>query len=780
MPCLRAALLQSLRRSLLLIFCSTLPLLAVLLSTIAAADEPPTSIDPPELAGATFDEEDESGVTSATVRTTARAPMPEFMAPRSVDAIDEEELTRRQPQSLADALSEETGVFRQATNRGADSVYLRGLIGPENVIVIDGVRFNQSTFRTGPNQYLATLDPHGFERLEVVRGPGSVLYGSGAMGGVIQGFTRSFRDEPGVSSRTMATYGSSSHIVGGTGDLDGRRGRVAGNVGLSYREVGPLNYGRRGGDDLFLSAAQQGQMLASDYRQIFWRTGAKADLGEGARLEVRYLAGVIDGMHRTDQLGRGQMRTIDNRDDLVWSRLHLDDLAGFDEASAFAAFHRTDEQTRRYQCEIDDRGQTARVADLLGCASLSDHTIRERRDLRDTTHTVGVGVEGRRMWPFGLEVIVGAEGYHDHVNSMGSLRSGPDFDQEIVARGNFSDGSTYATVGAFSHGELSLWHSGLHEIGLHGGGRVEHFRARAPEVTDELGDVSFENTGLVGALGVSYLYGTNVHLYLNWNQGFRAPNLQESTVLGDTGNSYEVPNPDLGPERNDTFELGGRLNLGGLGTLSTSLFTSLMRDRITRVPTEFNGEATIDEKPVEHRINADRAYYYGLEVGVQSAPIGGFSVYGNLAWIDGAVQSEAADPFFEAGPLHELFAGDAHWTAPRRLPPLQGLVGIRFDPDRDWSIAIYGIGNRRQTKLSSGDRGDLRICEIAPGVLEQPERCAGTPGWATLNLRGTYHPNEVLRLDLQATNLIDQHYQSHGSGLFGPGMQVLGTATLNY
>ncbi len=58
-------------------------------------------------------------------------------------------------------------------------------MGPQNLILVDGVRYNTSTHRTGPNQYLALIDPFALKKIEVVRGPSSVLYGNGAMGGVM-------------------------------------------------------------------------------------------------------------------------------------------------------------------------------------------------------------------------------------------------------------------------------------------------------------------------------------------------------------------------------------------------------------------------------------------------------------------------------------------------------------------------------------------------------------------------------------------------------------------
>ena len=76
-------------------------------------------------------------------------------------------------------------MFVQKTNHGGGSPFVRGLVGNQVLVLVDGIRLNNSTFRYGPNQYLATVDPGTVNRFEVLRGSGSVQYGSDALGGVI-------------------------------------------------------------------------------------------------------------------------------------------------------------------------------------------------------------------------------------------------------------------------------------------------------------------------------------------------------------------------------------------------------------------------------------------------------------------------------------------------------------------------------------------------------------------------------------------------------------------
>jgi outer membrane cobalamin receptor len=77
------------------------------------------------------------------------------------------------------------GVFLQRTNQGGGSAFVRGLTGNQTLLILDGIRFNNSTFRYGPNQYLNTIDPFSLDQIEVVRGSGSVQYGSDALTGAV-------------------------------------------------------------------------------------------------------------------------------------------------------------------------------------------------------------------------------------------------------------------------------------------------------------------------------------------------------------------------------------------------------------------------------------------------------------------------------------------------------------------------------------------------------------------------------------------------------------------
>jgi len=125
-----------------------------------------------------------------TLVTAAREEQAWLEAPFAATVIEAEDLDRRFVRTMPQALAGTPGASVQETGYGQGSPYLRGFTGYQTLMLIDGIRLNNSVFRAGPNQYWSTVDPFTVLRLEIVRGPSSVLYGSDAIGGTANVITR--------------------------------------------------------------------------------------------------------------------------------------------------------------------------------------------------------------------------------------------------------------------------------------------------------------------------------------------------------------------------------------------------------------------------------------------------------------------------------------------------------------------------------------------------------------------------------------------------------------
>ncbi|MCX6853899.1 MAG: Plug domain-containing protein [Verrucomicrobia bacterium] len=149
----------------------------LLASTLAAAQEPTPSAETTEKL-------------PEMVITATRGQTDLLKVPSVVRTLTAEQLQERQVRTLPEALREIPGVNVQKTSNGQGSPFIRGFTGFRNLALIDGIRFNNSTFREGPNQYWNTIDSYAIDRIELVPGQGSVLYGSDAIGGTLNMFTK--------------------------------------------------------------------------------------------------------------------------------------------------------------------------------------------------------------------------------------------------------------------------------------------------------------------------------------------------------------------------------------------------------------------------------------------------------------------------------------------------------------------------------------------------------------------------------------------------------------
>src|SRR3990172_9049520 len=152
------------------------------------------------------------GVEPDITVTATRVEEESFYVPQSVSGITSDEIIEKNFRTIPESLQDEPGILIQETAYGHGSPFIRGLTGKHILILVDGIRFNNSTFRFGPNQYFNNIDQGVVEHIEVVRGPSSVLYGSDAIGGVINVITKKREDY------------SSSHDIDGV--ITGRYGSV--------------------------------------------------------------------------------------------------------------------------------------------------------------------------------------------------------------------------------------------------------------------------------------------------------------------------------------------------------------------------------------------------------------------------------------------------------------------------------------------------------------------------------------------------------------------------
>lgn len=610
--------------------------------------------------------------------------------------------------STPEMLAATPGVFIQKTNHGGGSPFLRGLTGNQTLLLIDGIRLSNATFRYGPNQYLNTIDPFCIESMEVWKGGGSVGYGSDALGGTINVLTRqpAFASESkrGFSGRAIALWRSQDmeNTVRAEGHFSGEK--MAWTSGASFRQFGDLQGGKN-----------TGRQTPSGYDEMAFDLKGKFRLGKNSILTL------------ANQFLRQE-------DVPVFHKIQLED---------FARNHISLQQRHLSYARLERNGK-GMIEKISATASfqqsLEDREFRKNnsaslREESDKVSSLGASVQAMAVFNQFWRSTFGLESYHDRV---GSSRRDTDLNTKLLTskRGLYPDGATFTSAAAFW---LHQWKAGKWDFS--GGLRYNVFAVRVEDET--LGKVTLNPSAFVwNAAALRHLSATD-KLFFDFNTGFRAPNIDDLGSLGIVDFRYEIPTAQLKPEKSYHFELGWR-HQSARWQAEAFVFRNELRDLITRVRV---GADSIAGYPVYRKENLQQGFVQGVETNASFSLLRQLRLEGALAWQFGQNQTDDE-------PL-------------RRIPPLFGHLALHLEKNRDkgsssrfhWTATLECLAAGRQDRLAAGDKSDNRI------------PAGGTPGWKVINIFGELTLGRFsLRPGLW--NIFDVDYRHHGSGINGMGRSI--------
>jgi outer membrane receptor protein involved in Fe transport len=642
-------------------------------------------------------------------------------SPRQIVVITAQEIRRRNYRNTPDALSDVVGVFIQETNDGGGSPIIRGLIGNHILILVDGIRLNNGSYRLGPNQFLNTIDLNQVERIEVVRGAGSVLYGSDALGGVVNVITRpAGRDAGtgGVGVRWFSRLSSANTGAIGRGEVSAQNGAVGFVGGLTLKRFGKL----RGGRDT-------GVQALTGYDE--WDGDAKARFQLAPHQELILAAQRVTRRHvqRPDLVAAGtELKFVWNPETrgLGYAHYRATELRG--PVNQFSVTVSYQQQAEHYQ-RITSAAPTTE----------SRHADETRSLGANVQFATPIGL--RHLLTYGLDV------YHDRMASQRtdvSLSTG----FGVVGKGVLADGARYRSTAVFLQDEIDV----SPRVRLNFGTRYSAFHPDAVVSDPSTGPllIDSEQRALTSSARGLFRLTSAVEIVGGVGQGFRAPNIDDLTILGRTGNRFEVPNPALEPENSLNLEAGLR-GRSVWANGSATYFLTHINGLIQRQVGTFEGKTFRDidgdgmrgssEPLIFQRQNAGSARIHGVELEARVRPAPQWTVTGMAVRTVGAEQV-TGDPL-------------------RRIPPTYGRVVVGWSSrGRFWADA-YSVFASRQTRLAPADLTDTRI---PPG---------GTPGFVTLNGRGGFSVNKGLEVTFGVENITNRTYRTHGSGVDAAGTNVI-------
>ncbi|MBT8080544.1 MAG: TonB-dependent receptor [Gammaproteobacteria bacterium] len=552
-----------------------------------------------------------------------------------------------------DALASQTGVFLQQTTPGQGAAILRGLKGSELLHLVDGMRLNNAIFRNAPTQYLALVAPRNVTRIEVVRGAPTSLYGSDAVGGVVQVLSRI----PQFDGEDMDWRGE-AHSAFDTGELGKQIGvtvesgsrAVAALLSASHLETGNrrTGSGRRLGPSGYSSSSVRAALSLTPDDSRSWL--------------IDYQFARQPATPRVDELtaGFGETEPASAEFRFAPNERHFAHLRYMHADGYLAANWRVDLGWQRI---VDDR-----VTRNLGSS--------QRRREFNSSDLFGVTVTADRDIGAG-SWIAGVEYYDDTVDSqrfVTDIASGA----SATTTPRFPDGSGVRQGALFANFRMPLGQRNAIAAGL----RLSDVSVRLPETGVSAG-ASIDERDLSGDLGWSFDVTPSLQLVANVGYGFRAPNVFDVGTLGERpGNRFNVPNPELKSERVTHYDAGVRFQ-SERARFELVLYQLHYNDRITSALT---GEVTPDGRDVVQSRNQASADIRGAEMGFTWQIAANTSLDAMLNYTRGEQTDGPAD----------------------RIPPLNGRATLRVDDGR---ISYHGslVYAARQDRLSARDIRDVRI-----------------------------------------------------------------------
>jgi len=588
-------------------------------------------------------------IVTATRSEAETLAVPYTAAALSAERLQAEQLARTVPE----ALKEMPAVMVQKTAHGQGSPFIRGFTGFRTLFLVDGIRLNNSTFRDGPNQYWNTVDPFSVGRLEIVKGPSSVLYGSDAIGGTVNALTLTLPDD--LTGRAYYRYASAEDSHTGRMEGGGATGPLRIHAGVTVKSYGDLNDMPKTGYDEWDADLKAEYRFDADRRLVAaWQ---HVDQDDAWRTHRTIYAVNFHGTTNGNDLAT----IYDQNRDLAYVQYQS-------EALKLSVSY-------QYQGEVQDRVRS-----------------NWRRELSTVdVHTLGLSAQLTTPSPVGTWTY-GAEYYRDWVQSEQVNYNSNGTVNAALVQGPVADDATYDLVGVYVQDQVPLparW-----ELTL--GARYTYARAEASVVTNVPGGVHDDWHNIVGSARLQWQVDRADHwrVFGGVSQGFRAPNLSDLTRfdIARSGET-EVPMPGLDPEQFIAFELGTKTQYENLQA-EFAYFYTFINDMIVRQPA---GTGSLVAKR-----NSGEGYVHGFEASAKWQFHPQLAAFGWITWMEGAVDGF---PTISPVPTREYLS---------RVMPLSGAVGLRWDaPGRKFWAEALTLMSATADKLSSGDIADNQ--RIPPG-----------------------------------------------------------------
>ena len=689
--------------------------------------------------------------------SVARFKLKKDEIPQKILSISPKEVMLASPQTSADLLESSGQVFVQKSQLGGGSPMIRGFATNRLLLTVDGVRMNSAIFRSGNLQNVISIDPMMVERAEVILGPGSVVYGSDAIGGVMNFYTLkpkfSFDEGTSISGNIYTRFSTANNENTVHADVNIGRDNWAFRSGITYSDFGDLKMGEHGPDD-YLREQYVGMQNGMDvilknedplvqrptgYDQLNLLQKIKYMPAKDWDFNLGLVYSETSSLPRYDRLDRKKDGVFRSAEWYYGPQKWFLGSLNINHRSNSDLYDKV-QFTAGYQFFGESRNDRDFGESVL-------FTTEENVDAYSANLDFEKGFSESKFF-YGFEYVL------NEVNSEGSFRNNETSEiGETASR--YPDGSKWKSMAVYSSFQWKL----TEKLSLQSGLRYNHVIVEA-DFEDRFYDFPFHNadisTGaMTGSLGLNWRQSHFIGWRLGLSTAFRAPNIDDIGKIFDSEpGSVVVPNPDLRSEYAYNGELGADLKFSDNISLGVTAYYTHLENAMVRRDFQFNGKSEIEYQGELSRVqalqNAAHAYVYGIEAGLE---------------IDFSVALRLKSQFsYTKGEEDE----GGVYVPLRHASPLFGNTHL--------------IWNKRRLKLDffAEYNGQFDFEDLAPGEQNKPFLYAlddqgnpYSPAWYTLNLTGQYELSASWLATVSVENITNQRYRTYSSGIAAAGRNLI-------
>ncbi|MFP4023637.1 MAG: TonB-dependent receptor plug domain-containing protein [Thiohalospira sp.] len=684
--------------------------------------------------------------------------------PNKISRIKQKEILFNNPQTSADLLSQTNEVFVQKSQLGGGSPMIRGFATNSVLLVVDGVRMNNAIYREGNLQNVISLDANAIESSEVIFGPGSVTYGSDALGGVMDFHTLkaklSTATEAQFSGNAMTRYSSANNEKTGHIDINIGTPKWGFLSSITYSDYDDLKMGSRkhseyqrpeyieriNGEDSVIQNSNPNLQAPTGYNQINLMQKIRFRPSEKLDINYAFHYSKLSDVPRYDRLIQDSDGTLKYGNwyygPQTWM-MHALNLnyrksnAFFNEAKLTLAYQDYEESRHDRKFRQDNlRQRTEKVKAYSLYLDFDKNLKREN------------------------EIFYGLEAVYNSVNSTAHSKN--------IVTGKLSPESTRYPDGINDYTTLAAY-TGYKENLNEKWTTITGIRFNYTGIYSTLNDTTFfnfpyntisvNNSALNGSFGLVYRPEKSWQVNLNLSTGFHAPNIDDMAKVFDSepGNVV-VPNKNLKPEYAYNADLGVHKVFGEAVKLGITGFYTYLTNAMVRRDFTFNGQDSImydgEMSKVLAIVNADKASIYGFNA---------------LANIQLPYQLDIESV------INYTHGEDQDGVPLRHVAPLFGSTQLNYKL-KDLQLSLYADYN-----------GKIDYKDMAPSEQKKAHMYATdkngnpySPSWWTLNVKGSYQFKNWGTLNFGVENIFDVRYRPYSSGIVAPGRNFIVGVRVNF